>query len=61
MRKTQIGCKLATATPLTDINLIMRNFIANFVRILGICKYFTGNHVNKLGNVARCVLSASKP
>lgn len=30
------------------------NFIANFVRILGICKDFAGNRVNELGNVPRC-------
>ena len=32
----------------------MRNFIVNFVRILGICKEFAGNRVNNLGNVSRC-------
>lgn len=32
----------------------MRNFIANFVRILGICKDFAGNRVNALGNIPRC-------
>lgn len=32
----------------------MRNFIANFVRILGICKEFAGNRVNNLGNIPRC-------
>ena len=32
----------------------MRNFIANFVRILGICKDFAGNRVNEHGNVRRC-------
>ncbi len=31
----------------------MRNFMANFVRILGICKDFAGNRVNGLGNVPR--------
>ncbi len=31
----------------------MRNFIANFARILGICKHFAGNRVNALGNVPR--------
>ena len=31
----------------------MRNFIANFVRILGICKEFAGNRVNEHGNVPR--------
>ena len=30
-----------------------RNFIANFVRILGICKEFAGNRVNELGNIPR--------
>ena len=39
---------------LTNI-LRMRNFIANFVRILGICKeFFAGNRVNELGNIPRC-------
>lgn len=32
----------------------MRNFIANFVRILGICKEFASNRVNELGNIPRC-------
>lgn len=32
----------------------MRNFITNFVRILGICKDFAGNRVNGLGNAPRC-------
>ena len=32
----------------------MRNFIANFVRILSICKEFAGNRVNEHGNVPRC-------
>lgn len=32
----------------------MRNFIAKFVRILGICKDFAGNRVNALGNIPRC-------
>lgn len=31
----------------------MRNFVANFVRILGICKVFARNRVNELGNVLR--------
>lgn len=39
--------------PIT-IALLMRNFIANFVRILGICKDFAANRVNELGNVPRC-------
>ena len=33
---------------------LMRNFIANFVRILRICKDLAGNRVNELGNVPRC-------
>ena len=32
----------------------MRNFIANFVRILRICKDFAGNSVNEFGNIPRC-------
>lgn len=32
----------------------MRNFIANFVRILGICEDFAANCVNEHGNVRRC-------
>ena len=39
---------------LRTIVLLMRNFIANLVRILGICKDFAGNRVNELGNVPRC-------
>ena len=39
---------------LRTIALLMRNFIANLVRILGICKDFAGNRVNELGNVPRC-------
>ena len=39
---------------LRTIALLMRNFIANLVRILGICKDFAGNRVNQLGNVPRC-------
>lgn len=31
----------------------MRNFMANFARILGICKGFAGNRVNAFGNVPR--------
>lgn len=34
------------AIPLTTITLLMCNFIANFVRILGICKDFAENRVN---------------
>lgn len=39
---------------LRTIALLMRNFMANLVRILGICKDFAGNRVNELGNVPRC-------
>ena len=34
--------------------LRMRNFIVNFIRILGSCKEFAGNRVNELGNIPRC-------
>ena len=54
LHKLQIISKLVVITPLTTIALLMRNFIANFVRILGICKDFAGNRVNELGNVPRC-------
>ncbi len=54
LRKIQIISKLVVTTPLTAISLLMSNFVANFVRILGICKDFTGNRVNELGNVPRC-------
>ena len=55
----QIFSKLVVATPITTICLLMRNFIVNFVRILGICKDFAGNRVNELGNIPR-VESTSK-
>ena len=50
----QIISKLVVAKLPRTIVLLMRNFIANFVRILGICKDFAGNRVNELGNVPRC-------
>ena len=50
----QIFSKLVVTTPITTICLLMRNFITNFVRILGICKDFAGNRVNELGNIPRC-------
>ena len=53
LRKTHIINKLIVAIPLTTITLLMRNFIANFVRILEICKTFVGNRVNQLGNIHR--------
>ena len=63
LHNSQIISKLVATTPLTTISLLMRNFIANFVRILGICKDFAGNRVNELGNVpsllstGRCKIS----
>ncbi len=45
--------KLVVTKPLITIYQLMRNFIANFARILGICKDFAGNRVNALGNVPR--------
>ena len=38
-------------TLLRTFYLLMRNFIANFVRILGIIKDFARNRVNKLWDV----------
>ncbi len=54
LRNLQIISKLVVIKLLRTIVLLMRNFIANFVRILGICKDFAGNRVNELGNVPRC-------
>lgn len=54
LHNLQIISKLVVATPLTTNRLLMRNFIANFVRILGICKDFAGNRINELGNVPKC-------
>lgn len=45
---------LMEAKLLNSIYLLMRNFIANSVRILGICKDLAGNRVNELGRVPRC-------
>lgn len=45
----QIISKLVATKLLRTIALLMRNFIVNFVRILGICKDFAGNRVNELG------------
>lgn len=53
LHKLQIISKLVVLKLLRTIALLMRNFIANFVRILGICKDFAGNRVNELGNVPR--------
>ena len=49
----QIISKLVVTKLQRTITLPMRNFIANFVRILGICKDFAGNRVNALGNIPR--------
>ena len=54
LHKLQIISKLVTTKLLRTITLPMRNFIANFVRILGICKDLARNRVNELGNVPRC-------
>ncbi len=56
MRKLHISLdfsNLVATKPLITIYLLMRNFIANFARILDICKNFAGNRVNALGNVPR--------
>lgn len=44
---------LKVVKPLNTIYLLMRKFIANFVRLLVICKYFAVNRVNERGNVSR--------
>ena len=54
LHNSQIISKLVVTKLLSTIALLMRNFIANFVRILGICKDFAGNRVNGHGNVPRC-------
>lgn len=46
--------KLVVTKPLTAIALRMRNFIANFVRILGMCKSFVVNHMNEHEYIPRC-------
>lgn len=54
LHKLQIISKLMGLKLLRTIALLMRNFIANFVRILRICKDFAGNCVNEFGNIPRC-------
>lgn len=54
LHNSQIISKLMATKPLRTITLLMRNFIANFVRILRICKDFAGNRVNEFGNIPRC-------
>lgn len=49
----QIISNIVMTKPLSTIVRYMHNFIANFARILGICKEFAGNRVNNLGNVPR--------
>ena len=51
LHNLQIVSELVVTKLLRTIALLMRNFIANFVRILGICKDFAGNRVNELGDV----------
>ncbi len=50
LHNSQIISKLVVTKLLSTIALLMRNFIANLVRILGICKDFAGNRVNELGS-----------
>ena len=63
LHNSQIISKLVVIKLLSTIALLMRNFIANFVRILEICKDFAGNRVNEHGNVpsllstGRCKIS----
>lgn len=54
LHNSQIISKLVATKLLRTITLLMRNFIANFVRILRICKDFAGNRVNEFGNIPRC-------
>ena len=50
----QIISKLVVTKLLSTITLLMRNFMANFVRTLQIGKDFAKNRVNELENVPRC-------
>ena len=54
----RIISKLVVSKQLRTISLLMRNFIANFVRILEICKDFAGNRVNepRLFHLRKCCL-----
>lgn len=54
LHNSQIISKLVATKLLRTITLLMHNFIANFVRILRICKDFAGNRVNEFGNIPRC-------
>lgn len=54
LHNSQIISKLVAIKLLRTITLLMRNFIANEVRILRICKDFAGNRVNEFGNIPRC-------
>ncbi len=46
--------KLSVIKLLAAIVLLMRNFLAYFLRILGICKDFAANRVNEYGNIPQC-------
>ena len=48
-----IFSNLVVSKLLSAIVVDMRNFIANFRKILEICKQFAGNQVNEKGNVPR--------
>lgn len=61
LHKMQIISKLVVTKLLSTITLLMRNFMANFVIILQICKDFAKNHVNELKNVPRCGVVPSSP
>ena len=54
LHNSQIISKLVATKLLRTITLLMRNFIANEVRILRICKDFARNRVNEFGNIPRC-------
>lgn len=49
-----IFSKLMVCKRLNANCLHMSNLIANFVRIIGICKDFAGNRVEEFGNVSHC-------
>ena len=55
MKKLHISLDIGKLKGKKITNILrMRNFIANFVRILGISKEFAGNRVNDLGNIPHC-------
>lgn len=58
LRNSQTISKLVGAKHLTAITLLMYNLMANFIRILGICKDFVGNRVNEPAVIySKCSLS----